>query len=342
MSEKQTNNDKNINSWLSIFKYNPLPNLLSSDNKAVIFFTSKDLLENTDLKPETIWTLPEAQKIINRQQDDGSWIYPRGNRKIRTAENYNQLETFRNLGYLVEMYGLDKSSQVIVKAANYLLKFQTKEGDIRGILGNQYSPYYTAAITELLIKAGYSDDPRIDKIFAWLKSIRQDDGGWAIPLRTKGHKLDIISMDSETLEPDKTKPFSHLITGIVLRAYAAHETYKKSEEAKIAGELLLSHLFKKDNYIDRGSKEFWLRFTFPFWFTDLISALDSLSKLGFSKDDPQIKKAIEWLISNQQSDGGWILKTLKNGKKFNTNLWLNLAICKIVKQFEYKKPPNIS
>lgn len=318
-------------SWQHNLKHNPVEPLLASSDEAVIFFAKKDLLGLSGDVHE-IWHEPRAQKIINKQMPDGGWAYPGGNQKIRSAENYNQIETFRNLGYLIEMFGYDKTSPNIARAAEFLLRFQTPQGDIRGILGNQLAPYYTAAMAELLIKAGYADDRRIKKVFDWLSAVRQNDGGWAIPLRTWGKKLDIIAMESPTLEPDKSKPFSHLITGVVLRAYAAHPKYRKSPEAQAAGKLLAARLFKRDKYPDRSAADFWLRFTYPFWFTDLISALDSLSQLGFSKDDPQIQSALNWFIAQQQPSGLWQLKTLKNQGKFNNDLWLSLAICRIFKQ----------
>jgi len=43
---------------------------------------------------------------------------------------------------------------------------------------------------------------------------------------------------AETLQPDKTKPFSHLVTGVVLRAFAAHPMYRQLDEAKAALESL--------------------------------------------------------------------------------------------------------
>jgi squalene-hopene cyclase-like protein len=317
--------------WQAVLKYDPLMPLLSAEDAAVEFFAARDLLGKIDKKPEVLWDLPEAQKIVKKQQQDGSWKYAGGNKNIRSIENYNQIETFRNLGYLVEMYGFNKSNPVAAKAADFLFNFQTNEGDIRGILGNQYTPYYTAGILELLIKAGYADDYRIKEAFKWLNSIRQNDGGWAIPLRTHNKKLDIISMNTKTLEPERSKPFSHLVTGIVLRAYAAHNIYRNSIEAKEAGKLLLSNLFKKDNYPDRGSPDFWLKFTFPFWFTDLISAMDTLSALGFSKDEPQIEEGVMWLAANQQKNGLWKLRILKN-RRNDTDLWLSLAICRILKR----------
>lgn len=318
--------------WRSILQYDPVPALAESKDAAIKLFAVRDLLDAKDQNPKALWDLPPAKRIVNKQQPDGSWEYPGGNKNIRTHENYNQIETFRNLGYLVEMYGFDKSSPAVAGAADFLFGFQTADGDIRGILGIQYTPYYTAGMTELLIKAGYANDRRVTKVFEWLKTIRQNDGGWAIPLRTLGKKLDVIGMKSATLEPDRSKPFSWLVTGNVLRAYAAHPKYRNSAEAKTAGKLLLGSLFKKDYYPDRGNADFWLRFTYPFWFTDLISALDSLSKLRVAKDEPQIQKAINWFVAYQSSSGLWNLKTLKNKKTLNTDLWISLAICRILKR----------
>ena len=283
------------------------------------------------MRPEDLWNLPDAQTIVHKQQKNGAWRYPGGSSRIRSMENYDQIETFRNLGYLVEMYGFDSTSPTITKAAEFFCRYQTEDGDIRGILGNQYSPYYTAAIAELLIKAGYAKDARMDKIFGWLASIRQDDGGWAIPLRTQKKNLAIILTRSKPLEPDRTQPFSHMVTGVVLRAYAAHPKYRKSREAHEAGALLLSHFFRKDNYPDRKGLEFWTRFSFPFWFTDLVSAMDSLTILGFPKDEPPIHKAIQWFISHQAPGGLWNLHTVRN-KKLESDLWISLAICRILRR----------
>jgi hypothetical protein len=318
--------------WLVYFRYNPIPPLLESGSCAIVLSAERDILSKIS-DVENLWQLPEVQKILRRQKPNGSWTYPGGKEYVRTEENYNQLETYRNLGFLVEEYGLNQKHPAVQKAAEYLFSFQTKEGDFRGIYGNQYSPNYSAGITELLIKAGYEKDARMQAVFKWLLSIRQTDGGWAIPLRTQNLNLDIISGHSKTIEPDTSKPFSHMVTGVVLRAFAAHSVYRKSPEAGRAGQLLVSNLFKKDNYTDRAAPSFWLGFSFPFWFTDLISALDSLSLLGFSTSEPQIDKALQWFINNQQKTGMWKLHILKGQNKDILQLWLSLAICKIFKRF---------
>jgi Squalene-hopene cyclase C-terminal domain len=317
--------------WFDNFNYNPVEPLINHKCEAIALSAKRDLL-NEKKSLTILWQDPEAQKIIRRQNKNGSWLYPAAKEQIRTKENYNQIETYRNLGYLIEQFGFTKKHVSIQNAAEYLFRFQSKEGDFRGIYGNQYSPNYTAGITELLVKAGYEKDVRIKKVFDWLISVRQTDGGWAIPFRTRNFNLNVISDKPETLKPDYSKPFSHMVTGVVLRAFAVHSSFKNAKEAEKAGKLLTASLFKKDNYPDRAGAEYWLRFTFPFWFTDLISAMDTISLLDISKHEPAIDKAIVWFIKQQKQNGMWELKILKGRNKNITNAWLSLAICRIVKR----------
>ena len=323
---------KHMRDWQTLIKYDPMASLLSSGDEAVVFFVQRDLLGKTDGRPEDLWNLPAARKIVEKQLPDGSWKYPSSQKAYRLPDSYAQTETYRNLGILVEKFGYDRRSPAVAKAAEFLLGFQTAAGDIRGILGKQYVPYYNGGILELLIKVGYADDPRVDKVFGWFESTRQDDGGWAIPLRTHGKALGFIATDAPALEPNRAQPSSHLVTGMVLRAYAAHPRYCHSATAKQAGELLLSRLFQADRYADRRAADFWFRFTFPFWFTDLISALDTLSLLGFSTDEPPMARALQWLAERQQPDGLWQLKTVRGGKGLDTDRWLSLVICRILKR----------
>jgi len=321
--------------WLDNFIYNPIPSLLEYGDKSVSLFVQRDLLDKT-VSVQDSWQLPKPQRILRKQKANGSWVYPGAKESIRTQENYNQLETYRNLGILVEEFGFNNTHPAIQDTVEYFFTFQTREGDFRGIYGNQYSPNYSAGIMELLIKAGYENDARIKRVFEWLISIRQNDGGWAIPFRTQNKNLNVISTHLEPVEQDKSRPFSHMVTGVVLRAFAAHPTYKRSEQAQAAGHLLLSNLFKQDNYPDRAATSYWFGFSYPFWFTDLLSALDSLSLLGFSKNEPQINKALKWFVENQQNDGLWELRILKGQNKDVIKLYLSLALCRVFKRFYSK------
>jgi len=268
---------------------NPIPILLSCDNPAVEYSTRRDLLGEEVGSVTDLWQFPSVLKILKKQQGNSSWKYPGKIREdLRSRENYDQLETYRILGELIEKYGFNRNHHQIQDAAEYFFSCQTSEGDFRGIYGNQYAPTYSSAIMELLIKAGYENDKHIKKGFRWLLSIQQDDGGWVIPFRTSGMNLKEAMLDNDPKLPDHSRPFSHLVTGMVLRAFAAHPEYRKAEDAKKAGVLLASRFFQADKYPDRKNKEYWERVSYPFWFTDIISALDSLSLLGFTADNSHI------------------------------------------------------
>jgi len=314
--------------WRKGLRVDPAPVLLASGNQAVEYFTRRDLLGEKVEPIETLWELQCAEHILRKQQSDGAWNYHGGREYLRAQVHYNQIETYRMLGELIEKYGLNRRHQQIGKAAEFLFRCQTAGGDFRGIYANQYTPNYTAGIMELLIKAGYSDDPRIEKGFNWLLSIRQADGGWAIPLRTVQASYKTTVLRGTTVEPDRSKPFSHLATGVVLRAFAAHPSYRRSKEARHAGELLASRFFKRDTYPDRGTPEYWGRVSYPFWFTDIVSALDSLSMMGFPKDDPAISHSLDWLRDRQDRKGLFRLKLLR-GKDKDLIYWVCLAVCRI-------------
>ena len=144
-------------------RVDPAPLLASSSNAALAFFARRDLLGSDADPVGALWDLPEARRVLGKQGQVGSWRYPGGKRSIRSQENYDQLETFRQLGILVEKFGFTRQHPAIERAAGYLLSFQTDEGDLRGIYGNQYATTYVGAILEVLIKAGYVEDPRIAK-----------------------------------------------------------------------------------------------------------------------------------------------------------------------------------
>jgi hypothetical protein len=315
--------------------------MLQPENDAVSYFVRRDLLEER-VEPITyIWQLPEAQKILRRQRPDGSWKYP-GKRTIKYPKHhYGLLETFKQFRLLVKRYELTREHPDGEKAAEFLFSCQTDEGDFRGMIGNQYATYYTGAIMAHLIKTGYEDDPRMERGFRWLLSMRQDDGGWTIPLLI--HSLDretqhrLTSQHADPVEPIKSKPFSHNWTDMVLRAFAAHPKYRESKEARAAGTLLKSRFFKPDVYSSYKAASYWVRFAF--WWPNLITSLDSLSMMGFPGDDPDIKTALDWFIEHQEPDGLWKVTYVEgknpvdNERNRERRLWVSLTICRILKRF---------
>lgn len=322
--------------WLSFLKFNPIPTLLECPHPSVQYFTRRDLLDTKVGGVEVLWQLPQPVKLLDQQRQDGAWNYPGPVRE--NGENYSLLETFRSLGILIEKYAFDRRHPSIPPAAEYLFAYQTEEGDIRGMFGTQYVPHYHAGMMELLCKAGYAEDPRVKKGMEWLLACRQNDGGWAGPMRTAKVPYYEAIKKAEPVKTDPTKPFSHLMTGIALRAFAAHPEYRKHPAAKKAGELLAGRFFQADKYVDRRTPDYWEKVTFPFWFTDIVSALDSLSWLGFKPDHPDIRKALENIRSHQQRNGLFDYKALKGGNDPSQPHWGCLAICRLIKRLSVSSP----
>ncbi len=126
-----------------------------------------------------------------------------------------------------ECIGFDNRHPAIQRAKEFVFKYQSREGDIRGIYWDQYSPNYSAGFFELLIKAGYTNDRWVLKGLEWLLSMRQYDGGWAISFRTAKENISIGMDYCPPIQPDKSKRFSYMVTGVVIRAFAYHPEYKR-------------------------------------------------------------------------------------------------------------------
>jgi hypothetical protein len=195
-------------------------------------------------------------------------------------------------------------------------------------------PYYMGALVALLFRAGYEDDDRTEKAFQWLLSVRQDDGGWIIPVQAIAAKEKTEALwRGAPVPPDRPRPFSHLATDMVLRAFAAHPRHCWSEEARRAGELLRSRFFRADKYNDRKAPSYWLKLQYPFWWTSLLTALDSLARMGFSPDDARIQDALAWFVENQEPDGLWPTGYGKGRRALATRPWVGLAVCRVFQRF---------
>jgi hypothetical protein len=328
-----------VDDWRRQLRFDPLPQLLASDSKALQYMVRRDLLDEQVGSTSCVSELPMVRRILRHQREDGSWIAP-GEHK-HSAINVCLVETWRQFRFLVEQYGLTRECPQVRKAAEYLFSCQTLVGDFRGMLANQYATYYTGAIMAVLEEAGYAYDPRIDRGFRWLLTMRQDDGGWSIPLIT--HKFDratqyrLTTEYADPVEPDRSRPFSHNWTGMVLRAFAVHPRERHSEAAMVAASLLKSCLFRPDAYTSYQAASYWVRFEYPFWWNSLISALDSLSLMGLPKDDVQIQKGLAWLAEHQQENGLWRVSYARAQERETTKVlemrpWVTLAICRILKR----------
>jgi hypothetical protein len=317
-------------------KYDPVPALRAITSPALCYHIKRDITGEDPGRVEAIWALPEATRILKRQQPSGAWPDPHQAKHADSPTNYLQVETYRNLAVLIETIGFTKAHPAVQKAVEYLFSTQTPEGDFRGVYGSQYTPNYCSGILELVVKAGYASDPRVDKAFSWFLGHQQAGGGWTLPMQTHGVKSNESEPTMRAIAPlpvEPEKPFAHMVTGIVLRAFAAHPTYRSHPDAVKAGKLIATRFFRADAYSSRKSASYWTKYSFPFWWTDLISVLDALSSMPVSRAEAGIRKALAYFRDDQLPEGTWKFPLLKDKSLPSLPGWLDFSLCRLLKRF---------
>jgi len=326
--------------WSSHLKFDPAPPLLRSSIRAITYLAERDLMDRDPGPSDVLWGSPEVRRLERGQRENGSWPGPKQARSVYPPHHYELAETWKRLRLLVERYELDRTSPVVRDACEFLLSCQTEEGDIRGMLGNQYATYFTGAMMAVLIKAGYGSDPRIGAGFRWLLSMRQNDGGWTIPVLTKDlgakQRNTLAKEYAEPLQPDRTRPSSHNWTDMVLRAFAEHPELRGSKEALAAARLLKGRFFQEDPYPSYQEARYWTRF--HMWWPNLLTALQSLRKMGFTAEDPDVNRGLGWFIEHQAPEGTWRScyderRDPNARKEGQADPWVSLAIARLMKQY---------
>ncbi len=126
--------------------------LLATENEAVVYFTRRDFLGEDAGPIQRVWQLTEPRRILSKQYPEGYWPGPIKKAPVYPEDHSRLVAAFKNFRTLVERYQFTRESAPIEKAAEYLFKFQTDRGDIRGFIGNQYATYYTGYVLSLLIQ----------------------------------------------------------------------------------------------------------------------------------------------------------------------------------------------
>lgn len=311
--------------------------LLARGNLPILYWLKKDILEvPVDREHRNLQKFAVRIRILKRQKPDGTWCRKKFEGQPHWERTYCIVETLRS-AFRLYNYGCTYEDESIQKAIEFLFSTQSEEGDFRGAYLNEYAPTYHALTLELLCLYGLDKDERTQKGFRWILDNRQEDGGWVIPYRTidkqelkSRYNLE-AQLNLDPIKPDKSRPFSHLVTGMVLRALAESPTWRDSREAWEAGELLLSRFFRQDKYEDRRLTSFWEEITYPFWATDILSSLDSLSKIGFDAHHEKVQQGLKWLQRKQKKEGYWESGVAKSA--LEDHLWVTLAVLRVIKRF---------
>jgi hypothetical protein len=312
--------------------------LLARGNLPILYWLKKDILDvPIDRESRNLRKFAIRVRILETQKPDGSWWDKRSDTPIQWERTLYRMDTLRNLFRLYD-YGCTLREEGIQKALSFLFSLQSKEGDFRGTVINEHTPTFHALVLEILCRYGLDKDRRVQKGFRWISQNRQRDGGWAHfnchqpQANPKSANHSRRHLRRLPYKPRKSQPFSHHVTGMILRAFAESPTWRKSKEARQAGEMLLTCFFQEEVVGDKIVPSDWDKICYPFWNTHILSCLDALSKVGFGPEHEMIQKGLEWLLKKQNVQGFWECGNRK--ATMEDHLWVTLAVLRVLRRFE--------
>ena len=335
---------KKIKKWTGFLKKDILEWLLEEGNSAVRYYTLTKLLDEHEGSPKVFQSKKNIMrqnpvvKILSRQHQEGFW----GEKDKFYTEKYKG--TVWQLIILAEL-GTDKKDERIKKTCEFIFHHsQDKESGGFSIWpslktgGGSHSgviPCLHGNMVFSLIRFGYLEDNRMQKAIDWIIRYQRFDDG--IDKKLVGWPYD-------KAEPCWGKHTCHM--GIIKSLKALSEIPPKkrnkaiNETIQMGVEYILKHyIFKKSHNLEKVSKPGWLRFGFPLMYqTDILEILIILINLGIK--DYRMQEAVDVVISQQNDQGKWVLKSTFNGR-FITNIeqkgkpskWITLRALRILKNW---------
>lgn len=323
-----------LSGWRARLARDPIPRLLREGTPAIVARVRRDLIDDSEAPGiAELWDLKEVQAFAKKLGKNGALPPKATDKALGSARFATALSTLRAIDTLADMglrVGEGPKNTPLHKACEFLLKTQEEDGGLADLaLGEtpqtrarSVALHFQGWALSALCRAGYDEDKRVQKGFDFLLANRQHDGGWAWRgVRTQS----------------AARPSSHLVTGMVLRAFASSRTRKQSREARRAAELLATRFLQPDRYEDRKAASYWEHLNEPRFWVDVLDALDSVTAIGLGKENSGVRTAEAYIRGRQSEDGFWYpgppdKDAPKNGEKAPASkdkdaaLWLTLRV----------------
>jgi squalene cyclase len=238
------------------------------------------------------------------------------------------LGTFWVLSVLGDM-GLSTEYEPIRRGCGFMFAHQRENGAFcrrrhipgQGMVWQESTePCTQARIVRFLLQFGYAGNPGVQKAIEWLLPLQRADGMWLC--REDGRygclraTLDVLCM--AVLDP----------------ATASLLAISQAAGAVIA--LLMEPRMSRFHTGEKWGT--WECLRYPNIGFTVISALDTLAKLGFAPTEPRIALAVEYLLGRQLSDGRWPMdeslacSPIDFGSAGEANKWITLDAMRVIKR----------
>jgi hypothetical protein len=263
---------------------------------------------------------PPLASLLASQKADGYWVK-------RDYYLPKHSGTFWVLCVLGELE-LTAEHPQIRQSCDFMFSFQREHGPFcrrrrvsgRGkVWDTEPGPCTHARIVRFLIQFGYGDDPRVRAAIDWLLVSQRSDGMW------------------DCGRP--TRPGCLRATHDVLRV-AALDSEAAAHPAVARGATVLCDLLMKRGMARYHAGIPWTTLQWPPFDYSLVSALDSLARLGYALDHPRIAESTDYLLSRQLADGSWPLDQTSSRPPFDPGLpgqpskWVTLEALKALRALE--------
>lgn len=294
---------------------------------------------------------PPRVKLLQALREDGTWPI---SKQRKAAEDggpgppigWTYTTMLRNLHALLQ-YRTSRDEGNVRAALELIFSWQTKEGYIPGPWTDAFPlTHYNGYAVHDLCRFELSRDKRVRRIIGWLEKSQRSDGGWIIPFLMDVRSLPEYShmkfreFIDAMRHADKTRfearTFPHIPSCIwttmqVVWGLVEDPRSARSASIRRGADFFLDRFFTR-NYHKTFyySETNWTRLKYPPHFGSGLSALDTLTRLGYGPDDPRMDRPIRWLLSVRSRDGFWSQSERPNPEK---DQWITVTALRILRSY---------
>jgi hypothetical protein len=184
--------------------------------------------------------------------------------------------------------------------------------------------------TYALARFGYLGDERLERAYAQIERWQRQDGGW---------HPNQLNLPGGPREAEPSCPFG---TTNVLRALAAHPSYRDSETAQRAAEFLLTCWQRRaEPYrpVGFGIGSTFGKLQYPLVQYQVLKVVDTLAALPALAGDPRLLEMLSDIERKRGDDGLWASEGINKpyaafdfGQKKTGSAWVSLLVLRALRR----------
>ena len=246
--------------------------------------------------------------LLNLQEKDGSW------RAIESRQNVHPVYATAQALIRLSFWGFGPDNPAVQRGVEYLFSQQNEDGSWDSNAGGENTevregydmiPLQTAFPLRSVSSAGYAQDPRSERAYAWLLQQQMDDGAWPTGIASEVYGY----VAGYRRLPHSRWGCRSNTTGALI-CLANHPEYRVSNAAHRGLDLLLGKIAKEVNNLGfeacrmAGINSFHGFLTLYAAF-DPAQILELCAQMGAGEPDSRVKTLVNLISSQKQSDGMW-------------------------------------